>query len=279
MKHQSPPIMPPPKTYSYEDYLQLMADSSGMKIQKESAQLIERFRGHQQLSARFAPVTFLLDYTTKKYIYVDQTCFGLLGYTAEYFLEKGLDEYKSRWHPADYDILNREIIPYNINFIRTLSKNRYTDFVFSYNHRIQNAIGEYITVLQRYSYIPDEKTEIPCGVIGVVFDITHFKTDLSMVQTIEETIPVNGELVNKVVYKKIHPVFETFTQQLISKRELDVLKYLADGLSSKLIADKLNISINTINNHRKNMLLKTNCKSSAELINYAAKHGLLHENN
>ncbi|HEX3165392.1 MAG TPA: LuxR C-terminal-related transcriptional regulator, partial [Chitinophagaceae bacterium] len=58
----------------------------------------------------------------------------------------------------------------------------------------------------------------------------------------------------------------------------DVLKYLADGLSSKQIAGKLNISINTINNHRKKMLLKTNCKSSAELISYTAKHGILHEN-
>ena len=267
--------MPPPRTYSYEEYLELMTDSSGTRIQKESTRLIERFRGQQQVNTRFAPVTFLLDYTTKKYIYVDQTCFGLLGYTAEYFLEKGLDEYKSRWHPADYDILNRNIIPYNINFIRALPKDRYTDFVFSYNHRIQNAIGEYITVLQRYSYIPDERAEFPCGVIGVVFDITHFKGDLSMVQTIEETIQVNGELLNKLIYKKIFPVFETIRQQFITKREQDVLKYLAYGLSSKQMADKLNISINTINNHRKNMLLKTNCKSSAELINYAVKHGLL----
>ena len=35
---------------------------------------------------------------------------------------------------------------------------------------------------------------------------------------------------------------------------------------------------NTINNHHKSMLLQTNCKTSAEFMNYSAKHGLLHEN-
>jgi DNA-binding CsgD family transcriptional regulator len=56
---------------------------------------------------------------------------------------------------------------------------------------------------------------------------------------------------------------------------MEILKYMATGQSSKQIADTLSISINTINNHRKSMLSKTNCNSSAELINYAVRHGLL----
>ena len=64
-------MMPPPKTYSYEEYLDLMADSSGVKMREESSHVIERFRGQQQISSPFVPVTFLLDFATKKYIYVD----------------------------------------------------------------------------------------------------------------------------------------------------------------------------------------------------------------
>ncbi len=52
----------------------------------------------------------------------------------------------------------------------------------------------------------------------------------------------------------------------LSTREKEILAYIADGLSSKQIADKLSISINTVANHRKNMLLKMGAKSSAELV-------------
>lgn len=42
----------------------------------------------------------------------------------------------------------------------------------------------------------------------------------------------------------------------MSRRELEVLKYMTDGVSGKQIADKLVLSIYTIYNHRKNMLEK-----------------------
>jgi len=44
---------------------------------------------------------------------------------------------------------------------------------------------------------------------------------------------------------------------------------MADGLSSKQIAGKLRISQNTVMNHRKNIMKKTNTKNAAELIKHA----------
>jgi DNA-binding CsgD family transcriptional regulator len=52
----------------------------------------------------------------------------------------------------------------------------------------------------------------------------------------------------------------------LTEREKQILAHIADGLSSKQIADKLAISINTVGNHRKNMLLKMGAKNTAELI-------------
>ena len=144
-----------------------------------------------------------------------------------------------------------------------------------YNYRALNAKGEYVTILQRFSYIPSNQVGIPSGVVGVAFNITHFKNDLSIVHTIEETIRYNTGIVNELLFKKVHPILEFPELRLISRRELDILKHMAAGFSSKQIADNLNISINTINNHRKSMLSKTRCSSSAELMNYAVKHGLL----
>lgn len=61
----------------------------------------------------------------------------------------------------------------------------------------------------------------------------------------------------------------------LSSREIEILKHMAEGLSSKQIARILSLSINTVNNHRKSMLSKTNCQSSSELVNFAIRHGLL----
>lgn len=58
-------------------------------------------------------------------------------------------------------------------------------------------------------------------------------------------------------------------EKLLSEREIEVLKHLALGLSSKEIADKLNISVNTATTHRKNISQKTGIKSVSGLTIYA----------
>lgn len=61
----------------------------------------------------------------------------------------------------------------------------------------------------------------------------------------------------------------------LSDRETDVLVLVAKGLSSKEIADKLNISVHTVNSHRKNITHKTGIKSVAGLAVYAMIHNLM----
>lgn len=52
----------------------------------------------------------------------------------------------------------------------------------------------------------------------------------------------------------------------LSVREFEILEFLKQGLSSKDIAEKLNISKTTVDTHRRNILEKTGMKSTAELI-------------
>ena len=61
----------------------------------------------------------------------------------------------------------------------------------------------------------------------------------------------------------------------LSDRETEVLILVAQGLSSKEIADRLFISIHTVNTHRKNITRKTGIKSVAGLAVYATLHNLL----
>lgn len=62
---------------------------------------------------------------------------------------------------------------------------------------------------------------------------------------------------------------------LITQRELEILKLIADGLTSQDIADKLYISKNTVETHRKNMLSKLNVKNTTALVKIANDKGLI----
>lgn len=60
-----------------------------------------------------------------------------------------------------------------------------------------------------------------------------------------------------------------------TNREVDVLKYLCLGLSTKDIAERLFLSAKTIENYRVKLLHKTACKNSIGLVVYAIKNGIV----
>ncbi len=61
----------------------------------------------------------------------------------------------------------------------------------------------------------------------------------------------------------------------LSPREYEVLNLITKGNRTIEIADILNVSVHTINSHRKNILRKLNLKSPTELVVYAMESGLV----
>jgi DNA-binding NarL/FixJ family response regulator len=61
----------------------------------------------------------------------------------------------------------------------------------------------------------------------------------------------------------------------LTRREQEVLRLLAEGLSAKKIAEKLFISPKTVENHRTNIMNKLDLHSTVELVRYAARLGLI----
>lgn len=64
---------------------------------------------------------------------------------------------------------------------------------------------------------------------------------------------------------------------LITKREKEVLALIVQGLTNQAIADKLFISISTVDSHRKSLLAKLDAKNTAALVSYALNHHLVEE--
>lgn len=61
----------------------------------------------------------------------------------------------------------------------------------------------------------------------------------------------------------------------ITQREMEILQLIAQGLTSHDVAEKLFISKNTVETHRKNLLTKLNVKNTAGLLQIAFKKGIV----
>ncbi|NEC91021.1 response regulator transcription factor [Streptomyces sp. SID12501] len=68
---------------------------------------------------------------------------------------------------------------------------------------------------------------------------------------------------------------EELPEQVLTAREEEVLKLVAEGHSSKEIAEMLFISIKTVHRHRENMLHKLGMRDRLELTRYAIRAGLI----
>ena len=64
----------------------------------------------------------------------------------------------------------------------------------------------------------------------------------------------------------------------LSPREEQILRLLAEGYSTKQIAEKLVISASTVYTHRSRLMDKLGLTSRHELIQYARRHGLIRDN-
>ncbi|MBO5186862.1 MAG: response regulator transcription factor [Prevotella sp.] len=83
--------------------------------------------------------------------------------------------------------------------------------------------------------------------------------------TLEQRAHANG--------RNLPPQHRSGQVKTLSDREIEVMALIIQGLINKEIATRLNISITTVNTHRKNIMEKLNIKSVSALTIYAVTHG------
>jgi len=99
-----------------------------------------------------------------------------------------------------------------------------------------------------------------------------------VLQAIRE-VADGGSFFTPSVAKKVLQNFQQQPQQgefiQLTEREKEILKLLVDGLSYKMIADKVNLSFHTIHTHLRNIYEKLHVNSKGEAINKAMKNKLV----
>lgn len=208
---------------------------------------------------------FIFAPSMNKIEFVSPEMTSILGYQpSEFTIEKIL----SIIHPDD--------LPYFIDFENTvidfkmkLPPDKVMKYKTRYNYRIKKNNGEYIHILQQSTTIQTDEEGAILRNFAINTDISHLrrKSDTKMTLSF---IGLEGE-----------PSFIDVDHQrkfieascILTPREMEIVKLIANNQSSQEIANKLKISTETVSTHRKNINNKTGTKNALELVLYAFDKG------
>jgi DNA-binding CsgD family transcriptional regulator len=138
--------------------------------------------------------------------------------------------------------------------------------IISTNFRLRNPSGSYVNQLIQclLFYCPN-----PWNTVYVL----HISTDISWCKNIKHGF--HYYLGDDITYFRYPDEKMLMVGNIFSKREFEIIKLIHDGLSSEQIAEKLFLSKNTVNTHRKNILDKSGKSHMSDLIFYLQENGLM----
>lgn len=114
------------------------------------------------------------------------------------------------------------------------------------------------------------KKAVPDELIAAIKMLFYGKTYFS---------PSIEEMIREKIEEKGKPMEELTLQQTLTKRQREIIQLVAEGYSSREIAEMLKLSIKTIENHRTNIMNKLKLNNLTDLIKYAISKGIIHLDN
>ncbi len=133
-----------------------------------------------------------------------------------------------------------------------------------------------LTIHENEEYIYEM---IRAGANGYVLKDAEKQEIFTAVRTVASSEPFFSPSVSKLIIQKIAKKGDEQPRAAnsnlrLTKREEEVLQLVVQGLTSREIAEKLCLSISTINTHRTNLMQKLDIHETAGLVRFAIQEGL-----
>ena len=191
---------------------------------------------------------FIFDCEENVIIFTNKSFEIVTGHESEAFT---IDFLLKSIHPDDLDYF-LACEEKNLKFTNTLLFGEHFKYMLSYTYRVRTASGEYIRVMQECQAL-----EVNSSGHLIKTLVIHKKIEYS------EKTPEN----DLRVFDKSQGIYVDMENSYnLSKREFQILNLIKEGHNSQEVADKLNLSKNTVLTHRKNILNKTKSSSFIELV-------------
>ena len=211
-------------------------------------------------------MTFVLDGPSAMYPFVNNGTKDVLGFPKEAVTEGGAEFTTSRFVISDWAV--REMMKYQLIFFGANKELDPGKILYKTGFTVADPRGKIRYVFQQYRSLLNPADALPLGYYGTANWIEGCGKESKMFQQID-VLDVNTQNWNTASYCEFYE--EIDDDKLLSKREIEILRLIADGLNSIQIADRLYLSPHTVNTHRKNMLRKTNSSNTADLLAFAMR--------
>ncbi|CAG5012985.1 hypothetical protein DYBT9275_05306 [Dyadobacter sp. CECT 9275] len=256
--------------FSFSEYLSNLSihgcgnNTSDYGMYLRDISVMRKFADHT------STLMFLIDYKTMSYPFMDDNVRQVLGHPKEAYVEGGLEF--SLHQNQNFSLLNKEIFADRNKYLSEVSNDKLPYIRFSMGFGYRDERGSIRKILQRNTITELTTDNFPKGIFGFCWNITDEDSNPKIFHSIEILDRDTREWTT-ILHKNFFPGIDP--EELLGKREIEILKWMSDGLIAKEIAEKLYLSKYTVDTHRKNMLHKTNSKNIAELILYANRLGLI----
>lgn len=226
----------------------------------------------EQVAALFSAGRFyyyIINFENFKIEYVDARIQSVLGIPPENF---NLDRIFELIHPDDLKQLhNKEAkaVDFILNKIPVDDILRYK---VVYVVRFRHADGSYKTILQQSKALSVSKDGKVQQVLGIHTDVSYLK------MPVDHKISFIGDNRPSFYAQSTDEDFvpeEYDYNELFTPREKEILSNISKGKTFGEIAEILNLSPHTINTHKRNILQKTDCKNTTELIARCVRLGII----
>ena len=172
-------------------------------------------------------------------------------------------------HPDDMDFVSKAENK-GLKFIyEELGAEKFLRYKCSYNFRFRAADGSYRLYNHQSLILTLDDNNNFVKSLNIHTDISHITHNnnykLSLIGLKGEPSFLNIDVMEGNKAQADEKVF--------SKREIEIIRLISEGRTSKEIAQKLHISVDTVKSHRKRILDKTNCANVAELIATSVSKG------
>lgn len=227
------------------------------EIEAEHQRAREYIRNFHPIGSQFV---YAVSYLSDEIIYLTDGVKKMLGFEPGEI--NNLDFFYERVHPDDLESVKK----LTIQAIKA-GADKYgikpMEHVFNVIYRIGNSNGRYIKIHRQTGKLTHDENGVMLTSFGIITDVSR----------LSDTQKVQGYMTGPEIPDYRFVDHKNSPKANFTDREMEIIDLMAKGMSSEKIGEKLYISKDTVNTHRRNILGKSGVNNSAALMAYVFKNG------
>ncbi|MEQ8905650.1 helix-turn-helix transcriptional regulator [Ekhidna sp.] len=251
---------------AYTDIFSTFKEFKGATLEKH----VEKLKQLDHLIPHSATFFCVTNTSNQSFEYVSKNFEPTMMISIDQMIDGGMKFWWSRMHQEEMSTWLQslqDLMTFTMENIALEDRRRMT---YTWNYRVRAGKDTYKNIIQHTTpmFFDDQGKPI----IGLAHYSVLEANEILPIQATAKILNANDE------YETLF--YQTYGGQKllvedITHRERDVLRLLSFGYNNDDISDKLNISAHTVKTHRKNVMTKTGCKNTTQIVAMCIRQGII----